>query len=270
MTRFTLRKTMFSMRRFAWQVTLLLIVISLPARSGDGLTAPSTESNPALSCLGEQICADHAPTFPGRARELADQVLAQVYALPDEEKRYFLEQRRDAVGFAIFPNVQRSGFMMATLYGKGILAYRDETGGWSLPILLTIQGQSVGPQFGAQTSSIIFMFKTVCGLKDFLTGHHHIDIGPTGTTIEHVDHDMDPLDITVHAFDRGGMLFGQSLDTYSIHIDEEANAALYGVQLKPGCIVEGTRSGFKAPWMMQFFENMKLRPGEARRVLELE
>lgn len=261
---------MFSMRRFAWQAALLLCVISLPARSDEGPTAPPAESNPALSFLGEEICADHAPTFSRRAREQADQVLAQVYALPDEEKRYFLEQRRDAVGFAIFPNVRRSGFMVATLHGKGILAYRDEADGWSLPILLTMQGQSVGPQFGAQTSSIIFMFKTVFGLRDFLTGHHHIDIRPTGTTIEHVDHDMDPLGVTVHAFDRGGMLFGQSMDTYSIHIDEEANAALYGVQLKPGCIVEATRSGFKTPKMMQFFENMKLRPGEARRILELE
>jgi hypothetical protein len=73
----------------------------------------------------------------------------------------------------------------------------------------------------------------------------------------------------VHSFDRG-MMFGQSQDRYSIHIDPEANAVLYGVQLKPGCILEATRGGVKAPWMMKFFKNLQLEPGEAHQTFDLE
>lgn len=248
---------------------LFLALASLVAAADETPIAPAAAASPPLSCLGEQICAAYDGVIPSRARELVDQVLEQVYNLPDEEKRYFLDQRKDAVGFAIFPNVKRQGIMAATLYGKGILSYVDETGGWSTPILLTIQGQSMGPQFGAQSSNIIFTFKTICGLKDFLSGHHHIMMSGSAVAIEHVGHAADPLDIRVHSFNRG-MMFGQSQDLYSIHIDEEANAVLYGVELQPGCILEATRSGVKAPWMMKFFQNMQLEPGEAHQTFDLE
>jgi lipid-binding SYLF domain-containing protein len=272
-----------------WLSAMLLIAVSLPANADTTQTDPApfqhlyphrggvggTESSPLprnssqLSCLGELVCADPPPEVSLQARELAYQVLEQVYALPDAEKRYFLEMRRNAVGFAIFPNVQRQGFMVAKLYGRGILSVSDPAGGWSPPILLTLQGQSLGPQFGAQSSNVIIIFRTVGGIKDLLSGHHHIIAHTSGAAVEHVDHAADPLGITVHFFDRGGM-FGQSSDSYAIHIDEETNAALYGMTLKPGNIVEGTRSGFKAPWMLRYMQNMQLPPGQAHRTLELE
>lgn len=203
------------------------------------------------------------------ARETADWVLEQVYSLPEEEKRYLLEQRRESVAFAIFPNVQRQGFMGGSLHGNGLLSYREPKGGWSPPILLVLQGQSTGPLFGAQYSSILFTFRTETGLKDFLREHHHVWISGEQTFIDHVDHTPSSLAIRVHAFQRGAMM-GQSQDTYRISIDEAANASLYGVHLKPGCLVEATRSGFKAPWMLKYFESLQLEPGQASRLIDLE
>jgi lipid-binding SYLF domain-containing protein len=252
-----------------WLTALLLAATGVPACADTTRSDSVPRDASQLSRLGEQLCADSPPHVPPQARERADEVLEQVYALPDDEKRYFMDRRRNAVGFAIFPNVQRQGFMVASLYGRGILSYRDDDGGWSPPILLTIRGQSMGPQFGAQSSNVIVIFRTVSGIKDILSGHHHITTLLSGAAVEHVEHAADPLGITVHFFDRGGM-FGQSSDTYAIHIDEEANAALYGATLKPGCVVEGLRGGFKAPWMLRYFKNMQLPPGQAHRVLELE
>jgi lipid-binding SYLF domain-containing protein len=252
-----------------WLTALLLAVSSLPADAEPPQAdlAPREASQP--SRLGEQLCADSPTQVPQQARERADQVLEQVYALPDAEKGLLLDKRRDAVGFAIFPNVQRQGFMVASLYGRGILAYRDDDGGWSPPLLLTLQGQSMGPQFGAQSSNVIIIFRTISGIKDVLAGHHHITAHASGATVEHIGHAADPLGITVYFFDRGSML-GQSSDAYAIHIDEQANAALYGMTLKPGCILEGMRTEFKAPWMIRYFKNMQLPPGQAHRILELE
>jgi hypothetical protein len=90
-----------------------------------------------------------------------------------------------------------------------------------------------------------------------------------GVTIEHVGHPADPLDIKLHSFDRGVML-GQSQDSYSLHIDEATNAALYGLTLTPCCLAEATRIGPKAPWMIKYFQNLQLEPGEAHRTLELQ
>jgi lipid-binding SYLF domain-containing protein len=233
-----------------------------------GAVAEETRG-PSLTCLGEEVCAPAKAGTPPQARAAAERVLEEVYALPDEEKRHFLEARRDAVGFAIFPNVQRQGMFIGTMYGKGVLSYKDEFGDWSPPILLTIQGQSFGPQFGAQTSNIIFIFRTVCGLRDFLVGHHHMMPQADGVAIEHVGHEANPLDIQVHVFNRGGM-FGQSTDVYTIHIDADANASLYGYDLQPGCIVETMRVGPRAPWMFRFFETLRLPPGQPHSTIELK
>lgn len=224
---------------------------------------------PLLQCLGEPVCGDLQPDMPPTAREMANRVLQQVHALPEPEKRYLLAQRRGAAGFAIFPGVQRSGLMLASVYGKGILSYRDAAGNWSPPILLTLQGQAVGPQFGTQTNNIIFIFRTAAGIRDFLLEHHHLAPHAHGVGMEHVDHDADPMEISVHVFSRGS-LFGQSSDTFSIHIDQDANAALHGVALQPGCILEGARFGLRPPWMMRFIETLQLPPGQPHRVIELD
>lgn len=218
--------------------------------------------------LEDRLCGDYTRDFPQHARATTDGVLKQILSLPQNEKNYLLEQRRKAVAFAVFPNARRQGVMGAALYGKGILAYKDAKGRWSSPVPLTLQGQSMGPQFGVQSSNIIFTFSTVGGLKDFLRGHHHIQTSGSRTLIEHVGHKADPLAIKVHAFDHGVMM-GQSLDSYSIHIDDMTNARLYGVRLKPGCIVEGTRSGFRMPWMLRNFQMLQQPAGQAHRVMHL-
>jgi len=253
----------------AWLPGLAVILTGFAAQAEqmpNGETRPVTAS---FTCLGEQVCSELPPDSTPRGRELANEVLEAVYDLPESEQRFFLEKRRDAQGFAIFPDVGKSGMMGATIHGHGIMAYRNEDGSWSPPIILTIEGQSMGPQFGTQSSHVIFIFKTQCGVKDFLTGHHHFVSNGVEVTIEHVGDvtSAEPMGITVHAFERG-MLLGQSFDRFSIHIDEDANAALYGVALKPGCIIEGVRTGVRRPWFQRYFEKLNQPPDMAHSTIE--
>lgn len=212
------------------------------------------------------LCRPAAPFENGNrlsAGKAAEQVLEKIYAIPASEKKFILGKLGNAKGFAIFPDVRKDGVMAATVYGKGIILYRDEKAEWSPPILLTMQGQSLGPQVCAQCSRIVFIFDTASGVRDFLTGHHHFVTSSIGTSIEHVDHPQpgEPLNITIYTI-YDGMAIGQSLDNYAIHIDDEANAALYGIEIKPGCIVEGVRIGPRPPWFQQFYERMMLPPGQ--------
>jgi lipid-binding SYLF domain-containing protein len=242
------------------------VLLCMPCEAAAALR--NAEGSPYIIGVSDRLCSDYAGDVSSQVREATEQVLKQILSLPEAEQRYLIDQRRDAVAFAIFPNVQRQGIMAAALYGKGILVYKDKKGIWSSPIPLTMKGQSVGPTFGAQSSNIIFTFNTVDGLKDFLRGHHHIQTSGSQTSIEHVGHHADPLGIKVHSFDRGVMM-GQSLDSYSIDIDEGANAKVYGVSLKPGCIVEATRSGFKMPFMLEGIRNMQQKPGQPSKVMYL-
>ena len=153
--------------------------------------------------------------------------------------------------------------MAAAVYGKGVLSIRDQSWEWSPPILLTMQGKTFGPQLCGQCSRIIFIFDKVCDVRDFLGGHHHLLTTGPNTKITHVGHPAptSPGGINIYTVSNGVMM-GQSLEGYSIHIDEAANTALYGVDFKPGCIVEGGRIGLQAPWFLKFIQNMQLPPGQ--------
>ena len=239
---------------------------------------------PPFSCLGLQPCeakpAPDASQVNGKQKRFrggstvskdarkkgsveAERVLEQVYALPAADKRFLYGKLSEARGFAIFPEVRKSGVMAASGYGKGIISFRDQSWEWSPPILLHMQGKSIGPQLCAQCSRIIFIFDKMCDIRDFLSGHHRLlTTGPT-TSIEHVGHPA-PTElggINIYTVSNG-VTMGQSLESYSIHIDEEANAALYGVDFKPGCIVEAGRVGLQAPWFLKFMQNMQLPPGQ--------
>jgi len=238
---------------------------------------------PPLTCLGLEPCeAQPDPVASqvngkqkryrgtkadqgGRTRGSteAEAVLEQVYALPAADKRFFYDKLSVARGFAIFPDVRKSGMMAAAVYGKGIMSFRDQTWEWKPPILLHLHGKSFGPQIAAQRSTIIFVFDRICDIRDFLQGHHNLVTAGPATSIEHVGHPA-PAElggIKIYTVSNG-MSMGQSLEGYSVHIDEEGNAALYGVDIKPHCILDMARVGPQLPWFLKFMRNMQLPPGQ--------
>ena len=278
--------------RYLGPTIIALVAAASPAVSADRNADDEFSSiedelsliEPPLTCMGLQPCeakpdADavevngNQKRYRGKSKvedgtrkkgsEEAERVLEQVYAIPEADKRFFYDKLATARGFAIFPEVRKSGVMAASVYGKGIISFRDQSWEWSPPILLTMQGKSIGPQLCAQCSRIIFVFDKICDVRDFLTGHHHLVTTGSDTSMEHVGHPepTSPGGINIYTVSKG-VTMGQSLESYSIHIDEEANTALYGIDVKPGCIVEAGRIGLQAPWFMRFMQNIQLPPGQ--------
>lgn len=281
----------------------LIVLASMTVHAQQPAPSAVAEVDPSASCLGIAPCStllspleepvEASPDVSGRlpdahprryrgarflyengertlGSEAAEAVLERIYALPEDEKNFLLAKLKTARGFAIFPEVRKSGVMAATVYGRGILAFRDDRYEWSTPILLSMQGHSVGPQFCAQCSRIIFIFDRICSVRDFLAGHHHISTTPAGTVVKHVDHPEpeDPMGISIYTL-QDGISVGQSIDSYSIHIDEAGNAELYGVDFSPACLVEGVVAGPKTPWMLKFFQKMALPPGTPDRTINI-
>ena len=222
---------------------------------------------PPLSCLGLEPCeAKPDPAYRvmrKKGSQEAEQVLEQIYALPEADKRFFYGKLSNARGFAIFPEVRKSGVMAASVYGKGIMSFRDQTWEWKPPILLHLHGTSFGPHMTAQRGTIIFVFDRICDIRDFIQGHHRLLTTGPSTSIAHVDH-PEPAElggIKIYTVSNG-ITMGQSLESYSVHIDEEGNAELYGVDIKPHCILDMGRVGPQLPWFIKFMRNMQLPPGQ--------
>ncbi len=270
--------------RFLGPAIILFVMAASPMAIADQYAEDELAGiEPPLTCLGLEPCGAPPPSAAshgnGKQKRYrgskddkdvrpkgsaeAEQVLEQVYALPEADKRFFYDKLSFARGFAIFPEVRKSGLMAATVYGKGIMSFRDQTWEWKPPILLHIHGKSLGPQIAAQRSTVVFIFDRLCDIRDFLQGHHNLLITGPATSIEHVGHPA-PTElggIKIYTVS-DGMAMGQSLESYSVHIDEEGNTALYGVDIKPHCILDMARVGPQLPWFMRFMQQMQLPPGQ--------
>ncbi|NOX15412.1 MAG: lipid-binding SYLF domain-containing protein [Epsilonproteobacteria bacterium] len=66
----------------------------------------------------------------------------------------------NAKAIAVFPNTVKSAFFIGGRMGKGILSVKDANGKWSEPIFMSIDGLSLGMQFGVSSTDIIMVFKT--------------------------------------------------------------------------------------------------------------
>ena len=83
----------------------------------------------------------------------------------------------EAKAVAIFPDMIKAGFILGGRHGRGVLLVRDQVGGWSNPIFLTMTGGSVGWQAGAQSTDLVLIFRTVRSVDRFLKGKGKITLG---------------------------------------------------------------------------------------------
>jgi lipid-binding SYLF domain-containing protein len=182
---------------------------------------------------------------------IADAKLAfeDITAIPEKTIPEFLLQ--DAAGLAIIPSVVKVGFIIGGEYGEGVLLLQDPSGGWSNPIFITLSGGSVGWQLGAQSADFILVFKTKRSVDGVLSGNFTLGVdvaaaaGPLGRRAR-ASTDME-LKAEIYSYSRSrGFFAGLSLDGAILQIDDEANAAFYGVDyISPRDIQ--TRKDLKVP-----------------------
>jgi lipid-binding SYLF domain-containing protein len=192
--------------------------------------------------------------LPAQATEIgriADAKLAfeDITVIPEKTIPQFLLQ--DAAGIAIIPSVVKVGFIVGGEYGKGVLLLQDQNGGWSNPIFITLSGGSIGWQIGAQSADFVLVFKTKRTVDGVLSGNFTLGVdvaaaaGPLGRRAR-ASTDM-ALKAEIYSYSRSrGFFAGLSLDGAVLQIDDDANAAFYGVDyISPRDIQ--TRKDLKVP-----------------------
>lgn len=200
--------------------------------------------------------------------ESASEVLERLFANHPATWERFHELLRDAHGFAVFPGLIKAGVMLASIQGRGVLTYRDADDRWSPPILLTIQGRSLGFQAGALVSDVLIVLKTRRSLESLLSGNLKLGMdvpSPAEGLFPAAD---GQAEIVSYALRRGIML-GQSIDEYSVSVDDPGNLTLYGHTLRPGEIAKGVRVGLRLPAPAQkYIEQVNLMSGKPSGVIE--
>jgi len=172
-----------------------------------------------------------------------------VTAIPEKTIPEFLLQ--DAVGIAIIPDVVKLGFIIGGEHGKGVLLLKSQDGSWSNAIFITLSGGSIGWQVGAQSSDIILVFKTKRSVDGVLSGKFTLGVdvaaaaGPLGRRAS-ASTDME-LKAEIYSYSRSrGFFAGLSLDGAVLQIDDQGNAAFYGLKyISPRDIQ--TRTDLKVP-----------------------
>lgn len=153
----------------------------------------------------------------------------------------------DAQGVVICPNVIKLGFVVGGRHGTGVLLVKRPDGTWSLPIILRINGGSVGWQAGVQATDVVLVLKTRRSVDGILSGRRltlgadaSIAAGPLGRQGA-VATDA-RLQSEIFSYSRSrGLFAGVALDGSSLRIDPPSNEAYYGRSpLTATEIVEGS------------------------------
>ncbi len=164
-----------------------------------------------------------------------------------DEARIAVEQLRDdpnlpsfpallysAKGVLVMPALVKAGFIIGAEGGEGVLLVRTpETREWSYPAFYTMASGSIGFQFGAQVSKVMFLIMTAGGLEaimsDKLTlgADASVAVGPIGAGVEAGT--TFNIEADIYSFSHTKGLFGGiSFEGAVLIPDDEANETYYG------------------------------------------
>jgi lipid-binding SYLF domain-containing protein len=199
----------------------------------------------ALCALLALLGAVPAVAEQAQIRKVEDSldVFKTILSIPERDAVRELLKITYAV--AIFPDVQKVGFVIGGQHGKGVLMVRQGDG-WSRPLFLTLSGASVGWQVGVQSADIILFFRTRRSVDAVLRGRYTIGVGASvaagslgRSAAAATDTD---LKAEIYSYSRArGIFVGVSLDGVSLDVDLDANSAYYGREIdKPSDVLQGS------------------------------
>jgi len=196
----------------------------------------------ALLLLGAGSAVAERPQT--RKVEDALDVFKAITSIPERDAVQQLIKNTYAL--AIFPDVQRVGFVIGGQRGRGVLMVRHGDGAWSRPLFLTLSGASVGWQIGVQSADIMLFFRTRRSVDAVLRGRYTLGVGASvaaGSLGRSAGAATDTdMKAEIYSYSRTrGIFAGVSLEGVSLDMDLDANSAYYGKEIdKPSDVLEGS------------------------------
>jgi SH3 domain-containing YSC84-like protein 1 len=197
-----------------------------------------------LLVIGMVLCAANA--FADEVSErlkAAATVLDEIMAAPDKGIPGDVLVKADCV--AIIPGMKKAGFIVGGRYGKGMVSCRNKAQtAWEAPVMLALEGGSVGLQIGASSTDVVLLVMERNGLdslmKDKVTlgGDASVAGGPVGRTATAQTDAMMKAKILSYSRSQG-VFAGLELAGSTLRPDKDDNKALYGKPIEAKDILTG-------------------------------
>jgi lipid-binding SYLF domain-containing protein len=180
----------------------------------------------------------------------AGTVLKEILDVPDNIPQDLTDKARCVI---VFPSVVKAAFIVGGSYGRGVMVCRtgkDFTGPWGAPVMMALEGGSVGLQIGGQATDFVILVMNNRGADSLL--HSKVKLGadasiaagPKGRDAQAA------TDVTFRAemlsYSRArGVFAGVSLEGSTLRPDDDANRRLYDRDVTAERII--TESKVEAP-----------------------
>jgi lipid-binding SYLF domain-containing protein len=187
-----------------------------------------------LVLSGVLFLSSFAVAFAKEAEQRLEEsaaVLSEIMATPDKGIPQDLLDKAHCV--VIVPGMKKGAFVVGAQYGKGFLACRAASGGWSAPAAIKVEGGSVGFQIGGSETDVVMLVMNqravdkLLSSKFTLGAEGEVAAGPVGRT------SSAETDAKMHAeilsWSRSrGLFAGISLKGATLRPDADDNQELYG------------------------------------------
>ena len=170
-------------------------------------------------------------------------VMDEIMAAPDKGIPGDVLDKADCV--AIIPGMKKGGFIVGGRYGKGAVSCRDKAQtAWEAPVMLALEGGSVGLQIGASSTDVVLLIMERSGLdslmKDKVTlgGDASVAGGPVGRSATAQTDAMMKAKILSYSRSQG-VFAGLELAGSTLRPDKDDNKKLYGKPIETKDILTG-------------------------------
>jgi lipid-binding SYLF domain-containing protein len=242
------------------QATMLVLAATMPAADVAG-AEPGAAAQTGGASVSSTLCAQSPDCVRLSARpeianamELAKAEFDRVIAAFQVDPTVIKSALKESQGFAVLPDIVKSGFIDAQIHGQGFLVFRLRNGHWGPPLMLEVDGTSLGPQMGTRISDALVVFKTKKSLNELLTGKPMKVVVTQGDSFLYGGSEAadQPSGIVSYVVSRG-MVLGQSTGEIHVRLRDQANLKLYGKHLKAGEIFEVEELGLRVPAPITMF-----------------
>jgi lipid-binding SYLF domain-containing protein len=168
-----------------------------------------------------------------------------------------------AEGIAVFPGTIKGGFVIGGQHGRGILSARN-TGRWSAPAFMSINGGSIGAQIGAQAVDVVLVIMSRHGLENLVNNEFKIGAdagvaaGPVGRDASASTDVSFRAEILSYSRSRG-LFAGINLNGASISSDNDADKRFYGKPLTAAGVIFQGLAGPNVPSVVKDWQSMLSR-----------
>jgi lipid-binding SYLF domain-containing protein len=147
---------------------------------------------------------------------------------------------------AVFPSTIKGGFVIGARKGDGVASCRTANG-WSAPVFLDMEGGSIGPQIGGQSTDYVLLFMNRSGIDNLLKnklslgGEASVAAGPVGREAG-ASTDW-KLKAQILSYSRSrGLFAGVELKGVKISIDDSNMRDVYGEGANASDMLMGRRA----------------------------